>query len=244
MTPTVLVVAGSDPLAYAGLEADMRHLQALRCPAIGVVSAWTRQSSRRLLEVRSADVSTVIDGVRAALSAGGVAAVKVGMLHRVEVVKALAEELRCLDAPIVLDPVIQASGGGVLLDEIGCRRLLERLVPLASLVTPNLVELELLGGSPEALLRRGAGAVLVKGGHAEGPRVVDTLHTSEGRAHLEDERIEGVHPRGTGCAVATAAAAALARGADIHAAVEQAVRRVRRGIARCADLGTSFLVLD
>ena len=243
MTPRVLVVAGVDPLAYSGLGADLRHLDALRCRSAGVATAWTTQTVDRLLEVRPVSAASVRDGIAAALVDGPVDAVKVGMLHRSEVVDAVAEALDGVDLPIVVDPVLDAGGGGALLDEAGRDALRERLLPMATLVAPNLPELRALGPSPQDLLAFGVGAVLVTGGHAESDDLVDVLVTEDGERSIFGRRVHGVDPRGTGCALTTAIAASLARGADLVSSVETAISRVRAGIAACAELDTRFLVL-
>ncbi|NRA96616.1 MAG: hydroxymethylpyrimidine/phosphomethylpyrimidine kinase [Planctomycetes bacterium] len=244
MTPRVLVIAGSDPLAYSGLRADLRHLDTLRCRGAGVVTAWTVQTVDRLLEVRPVDVASVRDGIAAARAAGPVDAVKVGMLHRAEVVDAVGDALADVAGPIIVDPVIDAGGGGVLLDEAGRDALRTRLLPLATLVAPNLPELRALGPSAEDLLVLGAEAVLVTGGHGEPSELVDVLVTADGVRPFEGRRVHGVAPRGTGCALTTAIAALLARGGSLGSSVESAIRSVRAAVAACAARGTRLLVLD
>lgn len=244
MTPRVLVVAGVDPLAYSGLGADLRHLDALRCRSAGVATAWTTQTVDRLLEVRPVSAASVRDGIAAALVDGPVDAVKVGMLHRAEIVDAVAAALAGIEAPIVVDPVLDAGGGGVLLDEAGRDALRERLLPMATLVAPNLPELRALGPSPQDLLAFGVGAVLVTGGHAESDDLVDVLVTADGEHSIFGRRVHGVDPRGTGCALTTAIAASLARGSDLVSSVEGAISAVRDAVVGCAARGTRLLVLD
>lgn len=243
MTPRVLVVAGSDPLAYSGLQADLRHLDALGCRGAGVVTAWTKQTVDRLLDVRPAEVASVRDGILAARAGGPVDAVKVGMLHRAEVVRAVADALAGLDAPIIVDPVLAAGGGGVLLDEAGRDALRSCLLPVATLVTPNLPELKALGPTAGALLGLGPKAVLTTGGHEAGQRVVDVLLTADGERSFEGDRVTAADPRGTGCALTTAIAASMARGLELAASVEVGIASVRDAIAACARLGTRLLVL-
>ncbi len=244
MIASVLVVAGSDPLAYSGLEADLRHLGAIGGEGIGVVSAYTRQTSERLLDLSPVSAVSVSEGISAARATGALGAVKIGMLHRAEIVEAVSEQLASMEIPVVLDPVVAASGGARLLDDAGLRSLLDALVPLCSLLTPNLMELEAMGETPENLLQRGASAVLVKGGHGSGSTVVDTLYTAAGPVRFEGPRVMGSSPRGTGCALSTAIAGYLAGGVGLTTAAERSIRRVREAIAACVERRSRFLVLD
>jgi len=247
----VLVVAGSDPLAYSGLEADFRHLDALGVSGVGVVTVHTEQSVDRLSGTRPVAASTVVAGIAGALQGGGVSAVKIGMLHDDSIVHAVASALAQATVPIVLDPVLVAGGGGKLLDDPGRLALVEDLLPYVRLVTPNLPELAALvpecsdpARGAASLLDRGVDAVLVKGGHGvPAEEVTDLLVTRDGSHTWSSPRLPDPVARGTGCALSVAIAAALAGGQDLVASVVAARAAVREGIASAQDLGTRFLVL-
>lgn len=250
MTPRVLVFAGSDPLAYSGLEADVRHLHALGCEASSIPTARTRQSVDRVLSVEPALPDWI--GQVAPHALRDSCAVKIGMLHRREIVSVIASVLDGTSVPVVCDPVLGASDGSELLDQAGRVALLEDLLPSVTLVTPNLDELRALVpdvDDPESaaglLIEGGAGAVLIKGGHgADADVVEDVLVTSAGETkRWTSRRVPGVSPRGTGCALSSAIAAGLASGRELGEAVEAARELVHDGIVRCLELGTRFLTI-
>lgn len=244
--PHVLVVAGSDSSGGAGIGRDVETIAALgsrSCLAVTAVTVQTHHAVERLEPVAAA---LVADQMRAALSANRVAAIKIGMLGSAATVEAVAGVLAMhREIPAVLDPVIAATSGGVLLEDQAQARLKHALLQLCTLVTPNLAELAALGalygcGSDEigaaevradecqtfmelqarALLGFGCSAVLAKGGHGGGPLATDLL-VRPGRPTLSytSSRVP-VAMRGTGCMLSSAIAATLAQG---HA-IEQAVR--------------------
>ena len=250
MIPRVLVISGSDPLAYSGLEADLRHLEVFGVEGLGVPSAMTRQSADRVLGVEGVATGDVRAGIRGALASGG-AAVKLGMLHSAAIVDAVVTELAGITIPIICDPVLGSSGGASLLDEAGQEALERHLLPCVSLLTPNLPELSALVPdrtdriiAARSLIQRGVGGVLVKGGHGGGATVEDTLVTSTSERSWTSSRVAGAAPRGTGCALATAITAGLASGRGLHDAIAVAHTLVGRAISKCAERGTRFLVLD
>jgi hydroxymethylpyrimidine/phosphomethylpyrimidine kinase len=226
--PAVLVIAGSDSSGGAGLARDLKVLADLGCEALCALSAVTAQTDRRLLSVHHIPPQVVRTQIRAALDTGLVGAIKIGMLGNRETVHAVADGLaREARLPIVLDPVLLSSSGGVLLDEAGRAEMRARLFPLATLLTPNIPEAATLCGAPpaesrealiaqaRALLGTGARAVLLKGGHAHGPEATDLLL----RAGAEPEWLSAARldarRRGTGCALASAIAASLAGGSSL-----------------------------
>lgn len=169
-------------------------------------------------------------------------AIKIGMLGSDDVLLRVAMVLDRFEVPRVVDPVVAASDGTLLLERRALRNLCERIVAGAALVTPNLEEAELLTGTrdperaAEVLLEIGAQAVLVKGGHAEGP-ADDFLRTSSSGAWLSAPRIPGAPVHGTGCALSSAVAARLARGEALEAAVRGAKDFVSAAIAAACELG-------
>jgi hydroxymethylpyrimidine/phosphomethylpyrimidine kinase len=223
----VLVIAGSDSSGGAGLARDLKVLADLRCEALCALSAVTAQTDGRLLSVHHIPPQVVRTQIRAALDTGAVGAIKIGMLGNRETVHAVADGLARERLPIVLDPVLLSSSGGVLLDEEGRTEMRARLFPLATLLTPNIPEAATLCGAPaaesrealiaqaRALLATGARAVLLKGGHAHGPEATDLLLSTGGEPEwLSSARLDA-RRRGTGCALASAIAASLARGSSL-----------------------------
>jgi hydroxymethylpyrimidine/phosphomethylpyrimidine kinase len=237
----VLAIGGSDSSGRAGLQMDLRTIAAHGCLGLSVVTAVTAQGPRGVTAVHLVPPEIVAAQLDALLVDDDVDAIKVGMLGTAATVEAVVRALAPLSStPIVVDPVLAASSGEALLSEDAIAPLVEKLFPLAALVTPNLPEAARLSGLPVdtdeervAAAQRLAGpitAVLLKGGHGDGDELVDLL--------LDGKTIERfAHPRlrrgmrGTGCALATAAAARLARGEELADAVRGAIDYVHREIA-------------
>ena len=249
----VLAVGGSDSGGAAGLQADVRTLLACGVHGRCAVTTVTAQTSLAL----TAAWPVPVEGVRAQLAsalAGGVDAVKTGALVSAEVANAVADALEPLDAPVVVDPVLATSSGGALLDADGVAVLRDRLLPLATLATPNLAEVLALTGvrvgdeedlrpAAEAVLALGPRWVLVKGGHLPG-EAVDLLTDGTSEHVLRSPRLPVEHTRGTGCTLASAVAAFLAAGQDLPAAVRRAKGYVSGAIAGGFAAGPGAGVLD
>ena len=231
--PVALTIAGSDPSGMAGLAADLRTFAAHEVYGAAAVTCLTVQGERGVRAVHSAPpdfVSAQIAGVFGELP---VAAVKTGMLGSAGIVHAVADALRDhRPERLVVDPVLEATAGGRLLATDAIAVLLRRLVPMATLLTPNLPEARILAGGeteePRLLARRlldaGAAAVLIKGGHAaEGDSVSDWLGMGDEVEEIRRPRLRTPHTRGTGCTLSAAITARLARGV----ALEEAVRGAR-----------------
>jgi hydroxymethylpyrimidine/phosphomethylpyrimidine kinase len=223
----VLVIAATDSSGGAGLTRDVRVLTDFSVEALCVVTAVTAQSDKKVSAVHHIPP----DIIRAQLAAiRQVAAIKIGMLGTRATVEAVAEALP-EDVPIVVDPVLVSSSGGVLLDAAGRIALTRLLMPRATLVTPNVPEAAALLGEPIAhdeaaliaqgqrLLNYGSQAILLKGGHSEGPEAVDLLITATGVQRIGSKRVDG-SSRGTGCALASGIAASLAKGNSLAAACQ------------------------
>jgi hydroxymethylpyrimidine kinase/phosphomethylpyrimidine kinase/thiamine-phosphate diphosphorylase len=235
MNDYLLTIAGSDPSGGAGIQQDMRVFEALGGVGLTVVTALTVQNSRGVLAVHPIPADVLFDQIEALLEETPVGAVKIGMLGGAEQVRAVAEALRRFPPPhIVLDPVLASTGGVPLLDEEGEYLLRKELLPLCTLLTPNLPELARLSGSPvttdpereraaHTLMALGVPNVLVKGGHLDGA-AVDVLHFVGGRRDYTGVRLDTPHTHGTGCFLSSAIAAVLARGESLPAAVEYAKR--------------------
>lgn len=250
---SVLVVAGLDPSGGAGLLADARVVAQHGFHAAGVATALTEQDSLQCTWMHPVSAEVVSNQLARLIDDFEVRAVKVGMLASVEVALAVAQALRRLgDAhvPIVVDPVLRATRGVPLLDLNGAtpHDALQPILELATLVTPNLDELQTLTGreiaDPDGLregarrLRaRGPQAVLAKGGHLPGAEVIDVLLDGDGEIDFPGRRVEGPTPHGTGCALSSEIACRLAFGASLRDAVRAATERVRVRIAEARVVG-------
>ncbi|MBX6371984.1 MAG: bifunctional hydroxymethylpyrimidine kinase/phosphomethylpyrimidine kinase [Acidothermus sp.] len=244
--PHVLTIAGSDSSGGAGIQADVKTLTALGVHAMTAVTAVTAQNSLGVVGSWALPAAAVVAQLDAVL-VDGVDAVKTGMLAEAEIVEAVAERLATLEVPIVVDPVGVASRGQRLTAPSAMEAIRTRLLPLATVVTPNLAEVAELTGRQvrgEADLADAARAVwdlgprwvLVKGGHLDGDPV-DVLFDGEQTYRLRGERIDTAHTHGTGCTLASAVAAFLARKWTVPQAVERAKDVVRRAIESGYPIG-------
>ncbi|MHB8813454.1 MAG: bifunctional hydroxymethylpyrimidine kinase/phosphomethylpyrimidine kinase [Steroidobacteraceae bacterium] len=241
--PAVLVIAGSDSSGGAGIVRDLKTLSDLGCDAACAITAVTAQTHGHVVSVHHVPPEIVRTQIRAALESRAVGAIKIGMLGTGVTVSAVADSLahslaRGGAIPIVLDPVLLSSSGGVLLDEEGRAEMRARLFPLAAVLTPNIPEAASLCAMPpassrealleqaRALLSTGARAVLLKGGHAAGAEAVDLLLTADGAPQWLSSRRLDARCRGTGCALASAIAAGLASGQSVEEACRNGKRYV------------------
>jgi hydroxymethylpyrimidine/phosphomethylpyrimidine kinase len=244
--PRVLVIAGSDSGGGAGIQADIKTVMALGGHATTAITAITAQNTLGVRDVLALEPALVVAQIDAVLSDIGADAIKIGMIGSAVVAEAVADRLAAADArvPIVFDPVMIATSGGVLADPATIAAF-ERLMAMATLITPNLPELAALAGggadpaaSAITLARRTGAAVLAKGGHGEGAELVDLLADASGVLRTwRDERIESVHTHGTGCTLASAIATGLAVGQGIKEAVARARDFVRAAILAAPGLG-------
>ncbi len=251
----VLIIAGSDSGGGAGIQADIKTVTALGGFAATAITAVTVQNTLGVSGVHAIPLDVVEAQARAVLDDIGADVIKTGMLGNAEVVALVARIIEGAKVAAVIDPVMVAKGGASLMagDAVGAVRT--RLVPLAALLTPNAPEAAALTGlevettddlrrAGEALLGAGAGAVLMKGGHVPGPRVVDVLMTAYGETVFEGERIETRHTHGTGCTLASACATGLAQGMTLDAAVARAWDYVHVAMLRAPGLGRGHGPLD
>jgi hydroxymethylpyrimidine/phosphomethylpyrimidine kinase len=218
--PTVLSIAGSDSGGGAGIQADLKAFAACGVHGMTAITAITAQNTVGVSAVEAISPATIVAQVRAVAEDIGVDAVKVGMLGTAATVAAVVEALDLLgDAPVVVDPVMVAESGAVLLDGEARTALVERLLPLAAVVTPNIPEARALSGAGERdsqedlareVLALGPEAVVVTGGHSEG--VVDVFYDGSEAAAIAGERHPEGASHGSGCTHSSALAAFLARG--------------------------------
>lgn len=231
MTSIALTIAGSDSGGGAGIQADIKTFSALGAYAASVITAITAQNTKGVTAVEDISVATIIAQMDAVFSDLAVNAVKIGMVSRIETIAAIAERLRRQSQPVVLDPVMVATSGDRLLHEDAIETLRRDLLPLATIVTPNLPEAALLTGTSmaktetditrqaEAILKAGAKAVLIKGGHGDGPESTDYLFADGAMQALSAPRVGTKNDHGTGCTLAAAITAHLAKGCELREAV-------------------------
>lgn len=233
-TPIALTIAGSDSGGGAGIQADLKSFSALGVYGASVITALTAQNTHTVTMVEEVSPAMVAAQIAAVFDDLAVGAVKVGMLASPAIITSVAVGLLPQEAPVVLDPVMVAKSGDVLLHSDAIDTLRTQLLPVCALLTPNIPEAaRLLGTEParceqdmaeqgRALLALGPEAVLMKGGHMDGPLCVDLLVGPDGVTRLETRRIDTRNTHGTGCSLSAAIAAGLARGLPLVEAVRRA----------------------
>lgn len=239
MTPRILIIAGSDSGGGAGIQADIKTVTMLGGHAMTAITAITAQNTLGVDGVHAIPTDMVIAQIDAVVRDLGVDAVKIGMIGSARTALAVAEKLEELPGvPVVFDPVMVATSGSVLADDATIAAF-ERLMARATVVTPNLPELEALGGDPKAIVQAHGCAVLIKGGHAEGGEVTDRLYSPHGVPEIDwsDPRIETDATHGTGCTLASAIATGLAAEWELPEAVARARRFVRIALREAPGLG-------
>ncbi|MHC4939421.1 MAG: bifunctional hydroxymethylpyrimidine kinase/phosphomethylpyrimidine kinase [Planctomycetota bacterium] len=246
---TALTIAGSDPSGGAGIQGDLKTFTRHGVYGMAAITALTVQNTQGVRGVHDVPPAFVAAQLDAIFDDMPVHAAKTGMVSVVPTIEAIAEVLVRRGAPpLVVDPVMVATSGDPLVADEAVEAMVRRLFPLAALVTPNLPEAERLCGfaieSPshmeraaQALVARGARAVLIKGGHLEGDEIVDLLYFRDTFHEFRGARIDTVHSHGTGCAMAASIAAGLALGESMPEAVERSREFVRRGLEEAVVLG-------
>lgn len=236
--PAVLTIAGSDSGGNAGVQADLRAFHAYKLHGATVFAALTAQNPFGVYAIHSVPADFVAAQLDAVLGVYNIRALKTGMLGEIEVIDIVADRLsKHPEIKKVIDPVMIATSGARLVSKEAVERIKEKLLPLATLITPNLPEAEELGGSAEALYDKYGVPVLVKGGHRVDGKMIDILFDGKERREFELSKIE--HPistHGTGCTLAAALAAELALGHELVNAAEGAKAFVHKAIT------TSYLV--
>lgn len=236
MIARVLVIAGSDSGGGAGIQADIKAISALGGHAMTAITAITAQNTLGVSAIHPVPAEMVIAQMDAVLDDIGVDAVKIGMIGSPQTAHAVADRLEALKGvPVVFDPVMIATSGSSLADGDTIAAF-ERLMKRATLTTPNLPELEELGG--EATVLAHGCSLLVKGGHAEGDMLTDRLVAVDGtEMQWTDLRIDTPHTHGTGCTLASAIATGLAQGMSMPEAVARARHYVRAALSGAPGLG-------
>jgi hydroxymethylpyrimidine/phosphomethylpyrimidine kinase len=248
--PIALTIAGSDSSGGAGIQADLKTFAALGVYGASVITALTAQNTSGVSGIHDVPADFVTAQIDAVFSDLDVRAVKIGMLAQLATIDAVVAALkRWPPQHVVLDPVMVATSGDRLLAADAVAGLRTQLIPLASLITPNLPEAAALLDEPVALseaaiesqgkrlLAMGCPAVLIKGGHGQGSESIDYLIRGSGTIALAAPRIATKNTHGTGCSLSSAIAAGLAKGEDLEAAVRAAKAWVSAAIAAADRLG-------
>lgn len=245
---TALTIAGSDCSGGAGIQADLKTFSAHGVFGMSVIVSVVAENTARVIQIQDVTPDMIAAQMDAVFEDIPPHAVKIGMLSTPACMRAVAEKLReYRPANVVIDPVMYAKNGCPLMDPDAVGTLIEEVLPLADVLTPNIPEAEHITGikiesiddarkAAEAIHAMGCRAALVKGGHALGD-AEDTLFDGERFYSFRSERIDTKNTHGTGCTLSSAIAANLARGMDIPTAVEQAKRYVTTAIRHALPLG-------
>ena len=252
LPPRVLTIAGSDSGGGAGIQADLKTFAAHGVYGMSVVTAITAQNTRAVTAVEEVSTDLVMAQIDAVFDDIDVDAVKIGMLSSAAIVRAVASRLRHWQPNhVVLDPVMVAKSGDPLLRDDAVEALASELLPIATLVTPNLPEAERLTGvaigqdsgsdalidAARSLARHGP-SVLIKGGHGRGDEILDLLLDAEGVRRFAHDRLDSMSTHGTGCTLSSAIAARLASGEGLRPAVRGAIDYLQGAISAAYPVGS------
>lgn len=251
MVKRALTIAGSDSGGGAGIQADLKTFSALGVHGMSAITCITAQNTERVTAIHQIPAELVREQIRVVVDDIGVDAVKTGMLYSSEIIESVSDELSKLKVPLVVDPVAVAKSGAPLLKPDAVEAMVKELLPIATVVTPNLNEAKLLTGlsiesvdemvtAAEKIAAMGPEAVVVKGGHLGGAKTTDVLLYSGNVYQFTIDRIETKNTHGTGCVFASAVAANLAKGIKIPTAVENAQRFVNEAIKHSLNIGRGF----
>ncbi|MGQ9718973.1 MAG: bifunctional hydroxymethylpyrimidine kinase/phosphomethylpyrimidine kinase [Nitrososphaerales archaeon] len=252
MIPRVLSIAGSDPDGGAGIQADLKTFSALSVYGMTVITSITVQNTMELEEIHDVPVDVIRAQIEALTRDIDIDAVKTGMLHTREIVGTVAEEIGRQNFTLVIDPVMATKSGVSLLEEDAKSAMIKSLLPLATIVTPNSVEAEMISGikietvddakdAAKKIVELGAKAVLIKGGHAFSDKeALDLLYLNGKFKVFEAKRIKTKKTHGAGCSFAAAIVAELAKGRNITDAVEKAKNFITRAIRFGFNIGHGF----
>lgn len=250
-TPVALTIAGSDSSGGAGIQADLKTFSALGVYGASVITAITAQNTFGVQSAAAVETKLVAQQIQSVLSDLKVGAIKTGMLHNEKIITVICKTLQKSKAPLIVDPVMVASSGDLLLSPKANKDLKAKLLPLATLLTPNLEEAAVLLNSPlaknigememqaKALLKLGCKAVLLKGGHLAGSHSADILMSKNIHKRFDYEKIPTPNTHGTGCTLSAAVAAYLAQGADLLLAVTAAREYLYDAITQADELRIS-----
>jgi len=247
--PVVLTIAGFDPSGGAGVLADIKTIAAFECYGVAAVTSLTFQNTRQVRGALNQTAEAVREQIAPLFEDFEIAAIKTGMLPTAEIIQAVAGIIRANAVPVVVvDPVLKSTSGVDLVDDVAIDALTNDLIPIASLVTPNIAEAQRISGvdikdqlqmerAAEVILKFGSRAVLVTGGDASSGSSTDFLLDAQGSAVFSTERIRSKHTHGTGCTLASALACLLARGSSLRESVPIAKQYVMQAILSAPGLG-------
>jgi hydroxymethylpyrimidine/phosphomethylpyrimidine kinase len=251
--PIVLTIAGSDSGGGAGIQADLKTFAALGVHGTSVITCLTAQNPKAVLGVQAANPAMVRQQLEAVFAELAPTACKSGMLYSAEIIRAVAEFFdRKNGPPLIVDPVMVATSGASLLKPSAVKAACDKLLPLATLITPNLDEAELLlamkirdeedlRAAARQLVKRFGCAALVKGGHLRGTReAVDIFNDGKTELLLSAPFVHGVSTHGTGCTYSAAIAAHCAKGLALSHAVREAKQFITQAIAESRRIGRHF----
>ena len=251
--PTTLTIAGSDSVAGAGIQADLKTFAAFGVYGVSAVTAITAQNTTGVTDVFPLPAQLVRAQIDAVFQDVIIAAVKTGMLATGDIVRTVAETI--VGLPLVVDPVMAASTGRTLLEPEAVSILKTQLLPRATIVTPNVAEAATLSGmhigslddareAAKRIVELGPSAVLIKGGHLAGSNATDLLLCAGTFAEFSSPRARFGNLHGTGCTLASAIAARLALGDEVPAAVQRAKRYITGAIERSFEAGHGGRILN
>ena len=230
----ILTIAGSDCSGGAGLQADLKTIAMLGGYGMSAITAITAQNTRGVFAVEALSPALVAAQIDACVEDIGVDAIKIGMLGSAAIAHAVADRLERLAVPVVFDPVMVATSGGILADADTIAAF-DRLMALAALTTPNLPELAALGGEAAVLAK--TDALLIKGGHSESALLTDRLVLGHQQTLWTSARIDTRHTHGTGCTLASAIATGLGQGLPLPEAVARGREFVRSALLAAPGFG-------
>ena len=248
----VLIIAGSDSSGGAGIQADIKTVTALGSYAMTAITAVTAQNTKGVKKIISIPTEIVQKQITMILDDIGTHAVKIGMLHNVGVIKSVYKILKKYKLKnVVLDPVMIAKGGTKLINYSSIKYLKKLLIPLCTLVTPNIPEAEVLTGysisskedmikATKKILNMGAKNVLLKGGHLKSKMIFDVLATKKGINIFKKRRIKTKNIHGTGCTLSSAIATCLSQRKNITKSCKVSLKYVDKAIASAPGYGKGF----
>ncbi|MEE2745246.1 MAG: bifunctional hydroxymethylpyrimidine kinase/phosphomethylpyrimidine kinase [Pseudomonadota bacterium] len=251
MKGRILIVAGSDSGGGAGIQADIKTVTALGGYAMTALTAVTVQDTTGVHGIHNIPADFVAEQMRVVINDIGVDCVKIGMLHRPEIIRVVAQVLDMYDEkiPLVVDPVMVAKGGSPLISEGAINSLKKNIIPKANILTPNMPEARALSESDidiedgkekfaADLLSLGSAAILVKGGHGDGDTVEDIFVSgSSAPETFSSPRIQSLNTHGTGCTLASAISIGLGQGMELRAAIVRARKFVNLAIRKAPNFG-------
>lgn len=244
-----MTIAGSDSGGGAGIQADLKTFQELGVFGTSAITALTAQNTLGVEGIYPVPTDFVVQQMMSVFRDMPVKGIKTGMLFSAEIIEAVAQLLAEKDVRLVIDPVMIAKGGATLLQQNAITALKQHLLPIATVITPNVPEAAVLSGVPisseadveqaaKVLLQSGVKCVVMKGGHLSGDKAIDTIYFADGTTFkMESERIQTTQTHGTGCTFSAALIAFLAKGLEMKEAIVEAKKFVQLAISHPLNIG-------